>query len=457
MTDLPNIILVTADQLQAFATGCYGNAEVQTPHIDALAASGIRFDLGISNAPVCMAARSCLLSGQYNRTCTGGVYNVHYPGGKVGSYPMPEYPPPDRLHIPNPCLPELLQDAGYHTAAIGKWHIYAWPDALGFDHYVIPRTHHAHSAQPYVENGGPEFVPDGWSVEYETKRAVDYIQQRAGAEAPFFLYLNFSPPHPPISDAPERYLRMYDPLSLTLRDNVDEANAFPSEDDIRTYRWDYRFYELQLPYTRRPMAFSIRDIYAAYYGNVTWVDEQVGQVMAMLERAGLRENTLVVFTADHGDNLGSHGRCGKGLPYDESLRVPMIYSRPGTYPPAVVGDGVAGLVDIAPTLLAAAGIDPPSHMFGRDVLGDGPAPFQFIEIVPGDIALRSTRYTAHFNRRAATPVRSVFDNESDPSQMTNVYTTEDPQHSWRELFDPITDFDERTLQMPEPDYGFTSH
>lgn len=136
MSRRPNILLITCDQLQAFATGCYGNPDVKTPHIDALAASGVRFVNGLTNAPVCMAARSVLLSGQYNRSCTSGIANVHYPSGKPGSYPMPEYPAPGRLHLPQQTLPEVLREGGYRTAAIGKWHIYAWPDAIGFDHYV---------------------------------------------------------------------------------------------------------------------------------------------------------------------------------------------------------------------------------------------------------------------------------------------------------------------------------
>ena len=177
MKNRPNILLITCDQLQAAATGCYGNPDVQTPHIDALADSGIRFSHGISNAPVCMSARSVLLSGQYNRTCTGGMANVTYPAGKAGSYPMPEYPAPGRLHFPDATLPELLQAAGYQTAVIGKWHIYTWPDVIGFDHYVIPRTHHVHSAQHYVEDGKTEFVPAGWSIDFETERAIRYIKQ----------------------------------------------------------------------------------------------------------------------------------------------------------------------------------------------------------------------------------------------------------------------------------------
>jgi len=440
------------DQLQAAATGCYGNPDVKTPHIDALATGGVRFLHGISNAPVCMAARSVLLSGQHNRTCTGGISNVGYPQGKVGSYPMPEYPAPGRLHFPNATLPEVLRAAGYRTAAIGKWHIYVWPDVIGFDHYVIPRTHHVHSAQHYVEDGGPEFVPAGWSVEFETRRAIQYIEE-GDREHPFFLYLNYSPPHPPLNDCPEKYLRMYDPASLTLRDNVDAIHGFPREHDVRVYWWDYRYYELQLPYTLAPMAYSMRDIYSAYYGNVTWMDANLGRVLQALDASGQREDTLVVFTADHGDNLGSHGRCGKGLPYDESLLIPMIYSQPNNLSALVDERHVVGLVDVAPTVLTAAGIDIPGHMSGTDVLNSEVA-VGISEITPGNLLARTDRFTAHIDVRDGTRRLAFFDNRQDPFQRRNLVTESVFADEQARLF-TLLEVHHRTVRiLPGPDYGF---
>ena len=463
----PNILLITCDQLQAFATGCYGNPDVRTPGIDALAASGVRFEYGISNAPVCMAARSLLLSGQHNRRCTGGVGNVQYPCGKRGSYPMPEYPPPTRMHLVDPTLPELLRDAGYDTAVIGKWHIYAWPDAIGFNHYLIPRTHHVHSAQGYVEDGSPEFVPDGYSVDFETRRAVEFLHDRQHARQPFFLMLNYSPPHPPLNDCPEPYLTMYDPASMTLRPNVNLHKPFPDWDhDCRVYRWDYRYYELQLPHTLRPREDSIRDIYAAYYGNTTWLDTQIARVLHELEACGLREDTMVVFTADHGDNLGSHGRNGKGLPFDESLRVPMILSRPGTLEPAVVTDRVATLLDLAPTLLGHAGVTAPAHFDGLDLLThpDDPQPAAseaadhpaICEITPGTLVARTTRFTAFLDADRNQPL-AFYDNHADPYQMTNLADTPDHADVQRRLFARLRRHHRDVPITPQPDYGFTRH
>ncbi len=151
----PNVVVCMVDQLRAFDVGCYGNAAIRTPHIDRLAAAGARFDLAVSSYPVCMAARSVVLSGQHNRSCTGGVSNVMHRCEADGVAYHPEYPFHGRPHLKNPTLPEVLRAAGYSTSAIGKWHVNSWPHDVGFDDYVIPRVHHCHTGQSYTENGGP--------------------------------------------------------------------------------------------------------------------------------------------------------------------------------------------------------------------------------------------------------------------------------------------------------------
>jgi len=117
------------------------------------------------------------MSGQYERTCTGGAGNVGYPASMGQSYPMPEYPRKGRKHLKDETLPEILKRNGYHTCVLGKWHIWTWPDEIGFDDYVIPRTHHIHSYQLYTGNGGPEFAPDQkWSVEFEVDEAIKRLK-----------------------------------------------------------------------------------------------------------------------------------------------------------------------------------------------------------------------------------------------------------------------------------------
>ena len=166
MSQPKNIVICLCDQLRASEVGCYGNEVIQTPHIDALAETGMRFEHGVTNDPLCMPARSTVVSGQYARTCTGQLNNTSVlfdpKRGVAGGWMMPPYPEMGRPHLPDQTLPECLKAAGYHTAAIGKWHIHSWPHEVGFDEFVIPRTQHCHVGQHYTRDGGAEYVPPGY-------------------------------------------------------------------------------------------------------------------------------------------------------------------------------------------------------------------------------------------------------------------------------------------------------
>jgi choline-sulfatase len=363
----PNILLCMVDQLRAFEVGCYGNPVIQTPHIDRLASGGVRFEMAVTTFPVCMAARSVALSGQFNRTCTGGVGNVATVDSQGHIY-MPQYPDPGRPHLKDPALPEILRSAGYHTTAIGKWHIHSWPQEVGFDHYLIPRVHHCHTGQHYTEDGGPEFIAPGYSPDFECARVERFLQDQAHAGRPFFLYYNISPPHCPLSDAPEKYLKRYPPESIPLRPNVDLAQRLPDQEHwLKVYRWDFRYYNFHLPYTEDLAGYDLRRAIAEYYGLATWADDCVGRVLKALAGAGLAGNTIVVFTSDHGDYLGSHGRVQKGDLHEESVRIPLLIRWPARLKPRLASAQVAGLVDLAPTLLDLAGVVIPEHLHGRSL------------------------------------------------------------------------------------------
>lgn len=439
MSPQPNIIICMCDQLRAHALGCYGDPVIRTPHIDQLAADGLRFEHAISSRPVCMAARSSVLSGQYPRRCAAGVGNVSYKG-RPGSFELPEYPDAGRPHLPDPTLPELLRAAGYHNEAIGKWHIHTWPHDIAFDHYLIPRVHHVHSAQLFTDNGGPEFAAPGYSVDFEVERVGAFFQQRAQSEQPFFLYYNISPPHCPVSDGPERYTRMYDPADIPIRPNVDLATPLKDQDYwFKVYRWDVRYYSYHLPYTEQlPTDYDLRRLIAEYYGMTTWVDDTVGRMLASLDDAGLADNTIVIFTSDHGDNLGSHGRVQKGSTNEESIRVPLIVRMPDAL---VSGPGARGvnttqvgcLVDLMPTLLDLADIDVPDHVHGAslaDVLRgarrETDRPHAFVE-TGGEIAVRTPEHVyalrCNPDRTLADDTHFFTDLVADPYQLHNLAGT----------------------------------
>lgn len=460
MADRPNIVLCICDQLRAFEVGCYGNPVIRTPHVDRLGREGVRFDLAVTNYPVCMAARSVLLSGQYNRTCTGGVSNVHYPRGP-GSFLLPEYPASGRPHLPAQTLPEALRALGYTTQAIGKWHIHSWPHDIGFDHYVIPRVPHCHTGQSFTEDGGPEFVPAGYSVDFEAERVERFLRRQQGANQPFFLYYSISPPHCPLADAPEYYRAMYRPAEIPLRPNVDLSQPLAEQDHwLKVYRWDFRYYNLHLPHTEQlPAGYGWRECIAEYYGMTTWMDACVGRMLAALDHTGLADRTIVVFTSDHGDNLGSLGLVQKGGPNEESVRIPLVVRYPGVLAPGVVTEAVASLVDVAPTLLDLAGGAFPDHMAGQSlapVLHDPsaslPRAHAYVE-TGGGVALRTPSHMAFVPRDPvsgdiATAATQFYDLDADPYEMHNLAPTNLQGTVRREMEDLIREWDRATPWMP---------
>jgi choline-sulfatase len=372
MPERPNIILCQCDQLRAFDTGCYGNDFIQTPNIDRLAAEGVRFETAVTNQPVCMAARSALLSGQYGRSCTGNLGNDFADTGGKGLLSLePEFPETERgAHLPETTLPEALRDAGYRNTTIGKWHIRPAPKCIGFQHSMLPLSNHRHTDQQFSIDGAAPISVDGFSVDREIEMVEDFLGFQATGEDPFFLYYNIMPPHMPLGDMPEEYLTMYAPEEIPLRPNVEIDGRLPtSEQWFKIYLWDYVYYHYRLPHTLElPDDFDIRTLTALYYGAITWVDQMVGRMLQSLEANGLVQDTIVIFTSDHGDNLGSHHQWNKSMLLEESTRVPLLCRFPDRWKADVNRTQVASTIDIMPTLLDACRIDTPDHLQGQSLL-----------------------------------------------------------------------------------------
>lgn len=440
MSRPPNIILLTCDQLRAFEVGCYGNAVARTPHLDRLAAGGVRFETAISNCPLCMPARSALLSGQHARTSVGHLGNAVLPAsGHVWQSMLPQWPSPYRREMLEWTMPEVFKALGYSTGLIGKWHIHTEPRLLGFDFSLYPQVHHRHRGQRYCENGGEPFGIDGWSVEFEAERVREYVLGRR--DHPFFLFYNISPPHCPLADAPERYTRMVDPAQIQLRPNVPATPALPfDEHEFKVYLWDYRYYLEGRPETLAlPEGCDVRRIIALYHGLTAWVDDMVARLMAAIGAAGLEEDTIVAFMSDHGDMLGSHGLFQKNQLAEESTRIPLIFHAPGRWQPAVNRAQVAQLLDLMPTLLKAAGVSPLPHLHGRsllpilegreDELAENHA---IIECGSGDIGIRTPEWLYGIRRgqdrerhQVVNPCLSFHDLTADPYQLNNLATDPD--------------------------------
>ena len=432
MRKKPNVILCICDQLRAFETGVYGNGIIQTPHIDRLAEEGVRFEIAVTNNPVCMPARSCLLSGQYSRSCMGmlGNYAERRPDG---TRYMSEYPVDDRVHMPEQTLPEVFKTLGYDTALIGKWHIQPSPGIVGFDYSLFPRVHHRHSGQIFVENTGEGEVVDGFSVEFESDRVRQYLRGRRTQNDPFFLYYSISPPHMPLMDAPDHYLNRYHPQDIPLRPNVFKDGKLPFDDHwFKVYLWDFLHYDHHLPYTEKlPDGFDLRRLIALYYGMTTWVDDMIGRLRNELEESNLADDTIIVFLSDHGDNLGSHHLFNKGQLIEESIRIPFVFHAPQAWSAGVNTTHVAQIIDVMPTLITLCGGDIPDHVQGRSlsnlifdhaILKD---PEAFIETSDGKIGIRTP--TALYGIKTDPSTRTVIDDRfcfydliKDPYEQTNL-------------------------------------
>ena len=472
----PNIVIVLCDQMRAFEAGCYGHPVCRTPNLDRLAAAGALFEVACSNAPLCVPARNCLLTGQHARTCTGTTTNFC-------GFP----PSRQRLVCRDPALPELLRDAGYATGVVGKWHLHPAPDVLGFREGTIVHSHHQHYHQSFHDlRGENPRVVRGLSLDHEIAQVEAFV--RGHREEPFFLLYSLSPPHSPLDDAPQRYLSAYSREQAVIRDNAWLDGELAAD---RQWFWRYLYDYLALmmltaeqddwtmdddqsvretqalphgvlrvfgdlanlmrsaPYggelrralryadDRRLDGFDLRDLTALYYANITMVDDYLGRLMALLHREGLEEDTIVVFTSDHGDNLGSHGLWNKGHIFDESICIPLVVRWPGHVAEQRISRQVGSLIDLMPTLLSLAGVEVPATVQGLDlaaVLTGRQAatehPHAFIEGLFPQIAVRTPTHTYGMEmegepeaerRPAATVDRHyLFDNGADPFQLDNL-------------------------------------
>jgi len=305
-------------------------------------------------------------------------------------------------------------------------------------------------------------------VDYECDRVEEFLgrqaclARQANADQPFFLYYNISPPHCPMSDAPEKYTTMYRPEEIPIRPNVDLSKRLPDQDHwFKVYRWDYRYYNFHLPYTDHlPEDFTLRQVIAEYYGMTTWVDDAVGRMLAALDANGLAEDTIVVFTSDHGDYLGSHGRVQKGDLHEESVRIPLIVRWPAGLGSGVASQQVSALVDLAPTLLDLAGAETPSHMAGQSLANvlrgrqsASADDYAIIETGCG-VGIRTPThlYSLPFvvgSRQLDETPDMLFDLSADPYQMHNLAGTDEQAVVARELERRLREWDARTPWMNE--------
>lgn len=359
----PNIVLLMADQFRADAIASLGKSFYHTPNIDKLAASGVAFTQATTPCPVCGPARCSLMAGQYPHT--HGTYSNHHRGAR-----------------PQQDLITSLREAGYRTGLAGKNHSFL--EAHDFDFYeenplpkdgeaaatretwfaVDPWRHH----KPVAD----EAIPGGLAADPDhacNDAALDFIAEHD--ERPFFLWLSWLAPHSPYQ-TPEPFYSQF--AGADLPPPAREPRGLAAARKPLRQQLHADNVEHFTPYSDRDIK-RMRRIYASM---VALIDHEVGRVLDFLEERGLRENTLVVFTSDHGDYQGDHGLTTKSPAlYDCLTRIPLIASRPGTIPPQQ-SDLPVSLIDLMPTLLDLTGdgaIQIPQEIEGRSlapVLGGNP-------------------------------------------------------------------------------------
>lgn len=352
MEKRPNILFLLSDDQGAWAMGCAQNADVQTPNLDRLAAQGVRFDNFFCASPVCSPARASILTGTIP-SCHGildWLSGGNLPAGIPGMEDMFGYQhetKPIRYTSHLTAYTDLLCEAGYTCALSGKWHM---GDSLHPQHgfsgwYTLGRGGCDYYHADVVENGKIHF-PEGYVTDLIGENALQNLEELAVGEAPFYLSVHFTAPHSPWEekDHPKEMLDLYRDCSFTA---TPDLPLHP--DQVKT-----------CPYGTGERR---KELLRGYYAAISAMDRQIGRLLDRLEKLGIEEDTLIIFTSDNGMNLGHHGIWGKGnatFPqnmFDTSVKVPFIASWKGRLPQGKVCSGLFSHYDIFPTLMELLGLE----------------------------------------------------------------------------------------------------
>lgn len=503
----PNFLFITTDQHRADHLGCYGNAQIKTPHIDALARQGLRFDRFYVATGVCMSNRASLMTGRmpslHGTRCNGIPLDRHattfvellreagYQTGLVGKCHLqnmtdmapeaPRDPTPQSKQAPAAHLSDAIkgrwQEGGYDMELLRKWrddpaHRVATP-YYGFDHVDLATMHGDLVEADYarwlqsqvgdidlvrgVKNAQPDpryCAPQAWRTRvpehlypsaWVGDRAEDFLAKAAQDDRPFFLHCSFADPHHPFTP-PGKYWDMYDPDEIVLPPSfhLKVSELFAPVAALHQERAEGRgriHSTVGFAATER----EAKEALALTYGMITMIDDVIGRVLAKLQALGLDNNTVIIFTSDHGDFMGDHGLLLKSaLHYQSLVRVPFIWSEPaGTLPKAGQAlQALSSTIDIATTILSRAGLAPYFGIQGIDLgpaLRGQPLPQRTAVLIEEDghaptfglkvpVRARSVITATHRLTIYDQPGwAELYDLENDPHEQTNLI--DDPAHS----------------------------
>lgn len=408
MADRPNLLFVFADQLRARELDDPSHP-LLSPAYDRLREEGTRCVNAVANCPVCTPSRAMLLTGQYPQT---------------NLVPVNDLPLPDDAVT----IGDVAKAAGYRTGYIGKWHIDGvprnkWtppgPRRHGFDTWAVHNCIHNYLRSSYYTDSDELLQIPGYEPEFQTDLAIDFLITES--DDPFCLYLSWGPPHAPYDQLPPWFARMYDPADIDYPPNFRGPDRSLLEPDAHPNAVGFGL----------PPELTL----AQYYGAITALDQQLMRLLDTLDATGQAENTIVVYTSDHGDMLFSHGRMKKQQPWEESLHIPMVMRWPEHIPAGKDFDGCIGIVDMAPSLLSMMGCDVPAGMQGTDLAtalcgGSQKAPSSsfIMDLMAVDQGLalgvkewRGVRTQRHtYARHMDGSCWVLFDNVADPYQLCNL-------------------------------------
>lgn len=426
----PNLVIVFPDQMRGQAMGFLNEDPVVTPYLDRFAAESLVLSQAASNYPVCSPYRAMLMTGKYphaNRVIANCT-NKSEPFGC-------------ELQESDTCWSDVLKAKGYSLGYIGKWHLDSprspyidcynnrgevkWNDWCppkrrhGFDYWYSYGTYDRHMKPMYWSNnadrGGFHFV-EQWGPEHEADKAVEYIRNAEGElrdpDRPFALVVSMNPPHTPYNQFPKKYLKPYEGKSdeeLLVRPNVDKSGTT-------------KMSKHALSNTRN------------YFANVTGVDDQFGRILKALDETGLEDDTIVLFTADHGNCVGTHNLETKNNPFEESMRIPFIIRWPGRIRPRR-DDLLVSVPDIYPTLLDLMGFgdETPSSVEGTSLAtqftvgtGERPSSQLYLKIWYdnpsfGRRGVRTLTHKLIMKQIPGQPMETeLYDLENDPYELKNI-------------------------------------
>lgn len=436
----PNIVFIMSDDHAAHAMSCYGSRINTTPHIDRIAEGGMRFENCFCTNAICTPSRASILTGTYNH-----VNNVTTLGSKMDN----------RLRT----FPKILQNAGYQTAIVGKWHLGEGKahEPAGFDFWrVLPGQGLYHDPVMIDANGEKKWT--GYATDLITDFSLDWLEQR-DREKPFCLLLHHKAPHRSW-EPDDKHATMYDDVDIPepISFHDDYANRSSAAAAAEMQMWHLNDQDLKEPVpdglTREEeKSWRYQRYIKDYLRVVASIDDNVGRVLDYLDEEGIADNTMVIYTSDQGFFLGDHGWYDKRFMYEESLRMPFVLCWPERVKAGTVTDAMTLNVDFGPLFLDAAGIDVPDDMQGHSFLPviEGETPPDWRDAmyyrywmhkshhnVYAHYGCRTHRYKIiyFYNDALGTPGSvdetyepewELFDLETDPYELNSVY--DDPAYA----------------------------